>query len=71
VARSADDLRYHWRSRSPLLPALEGYPLRTSPGEVVPSGPLYVGTRQVFAAAGFAAVSCPAPGRVVMRIDFR
>jgi GNAT superfamily N-acetyltransferase len=50
--------------------ALEAYPLRTSPGEAVPSGPLYVGTRQIFAAAGFAEVSCPAPGRVVMRIDF-
>ncbi len=50
--------------------ALEAYPARTAPGEPVPSGPLYVGTRQVFAAAGFAEVSQPAPGRVVMRIEF-
>lgn len=50
--------------------ALEAYPLRTAPGEAGPSGPLYVGTRQIFAAAGFAEVSQPAPGRVVMRIDF-
>jgi GNAT superfamily N-acetyltransferase len=50
--------------------ALEAYPMRTSPGEAVPSGPLYVGTRQIFAAAGFAEVSYPAPRRVVMRIDF-
>jgi GNAT superfamily N-acetyltransferase len=50
--------------------ALEAYPVRTAPGEAVPSGPLYVGTRQIFAAAGFAEVSYPARGRVVMRIDF-
>jgi GNAT superfamily N-acetyltransferase len=50
--------------------ALEAYPIRTSPGEAVPSGPLYVGTRQILAAAGFADVSYPARGRVVMRIDF-
>jgi GNAT superfamily N-acetyltransferase len=49
--------------------AIEAYPMRTAPGQVVPSGSLYVGTRQVFAAAGFAEVSYPAPGRVVMRID--
>jgi GNAT superfamily N-acetyltransferase len=50
--------------------ALEGYPIRTAPGEAVPSAALYVGTRQIFAAAGFTEVSHPAPGRVVMRIDF-
>jgi GNAT superfamily N-acetyltransferase len=50
--------------------ALEAYPLRISPGEAVPSVPLYVGTRQIFAAAGFTEVSHPAPARVVMRIDF-
>jgi hypothetical protein len=42
----------------------------TSPGQAVPSAALYVGTRQMFAAAGFTDVSYPAPGRVVMRIDF-
>jgi GNAT superfamily N-acetyltransferase len=50
--------------------ALEAYPMRTAPGEAVSSGPLYVGTARIFAAAGFAEVSCPAPARVVMRIDF-
>jgi GNAT superfamily N-acetyltransferase len=50
--------------------ALEAYPLRAAPGDAVPPGLRYVGTRQVFAAAGFAEVSHPAPGRLVMRIDF-
>jgi GNAT superfamily N-acetyltransferase len=50
--------------------ALEAYPITTSSGEAAPPGLLYVGTRQVFVAAGFAEVSRPAPGRVVMRIDF-
>jgi hypothetical protein len=31
---------------------------------------LHVGSRSIFAAAGFAEVSHPTPRRVVMRIDF-
>jgi GNAT superfamily N-acetyltransferase len=50
--------------------ALEAYPMLTSPAKAMSSAPLYVGTRQIFTAAGFEEVSRPAPGRVVMRIDF-
>jgi GNAT superfamily N-acetyltransferase len=50
--------------------ALEGYPMITTPGKEIVWGELYVGTRQVFAAAGFAEVSHPSPRRVVMRIEF-
>jgi GNAT superfamily N-acetyltransferase len=50
--------------------ALEAYPMLTPPGQSIPSAPLYVGTRQIFTAAGFEEVSRPASGRVVMRIDF-
>jgi len=48
--------------------AIEGYPMTTT--EVI-SEELHVGTRGVFAAAGFTEVSRPTLGRVVMRIDFR
>jgi GNAT superfamily N-acetyltransferase len=50
--------------------ALEAYPMITTPGREVTWGELYVGTRQVFADAGFAEVSHPSPRRVVMRIEF-
>jgi GNAT superfamily N-acetyltransferase len=50
--------------------ALEAYAATTSSGAAIPSASLYVGTRQIFAAAGFEEVGSPAPGRVVMRIDF-
>jgi GNAT superfamily N-acetyltransferase len=50
--------------------ALEAYPMLTTPGKEIIWGELYVGTRQVFEAAGFAEVSQPSPRRVVMRIDF-
>src|SRR5262245_52360973 len=50
--------------------ALEGYPMITRPGEEVTWGELHVGSRSVFAAAGFTEVSRPTPRRVVMRIDF-
>jgi GNAT superfamily N-acetyltransferase len=50
--------------------ALEAYPMITTPGMEVTWGELYVGTRQVFADAGFAEVSHPSLRRVVMRIDF-
>jgi hypothetical protein len=33
-------------------------------------GELFVGSRSMFAAAGFAEVSRPSPRRAVMRIDF-
>jgi GNAT superfamily N-acetyltransferase len=50
--------------------ALEGYPMLTQPGQEVTWGELHVGSRSIFAAAGFAEVSHPTPRRVVMRIDF-
>ncbi|MGH3306000.1 MAG: GNAT family N-acetyltransferase [Streptosporangiaceae bacterium] len=50
--------------------ALEAYPMIVRPGEEVSWGELYVGSRQVFAEAGFTEVSRPSPRRVVMRIDF-
>lgn len=50
--------------------ALEGYPMVTRPGEEVTWGELHVGSREVFAEAGFAEVSRPTLRRVVMRIDF-
>jgi GNAT superfamily N-acetyltransferase len=50
--------------------AVEAYPMITRPGEEITWGQLYVGSRQVFASAGFAEVSHPSPRRVVMRIDF-
>ena len=50
--------------------ALEGYAMITKPGQEVAWGELYVGSRSIFAAAGFAEVSRPTPRRVVMRIDF-
>lgn len=50
--------------------ALEGYPMITQPGKEITWGELHVGSRQVFADAGFTEVSHPSPRRVVMRIDF-
>jgi GNAT superfamily N-acetyltransferase len=50
--------------------ALEGYPMSTEPGQEVAWGELHVGSRSVFAAAGFREVSRPTVRRVVMRIDF-
>jgi GNAT superfamily N-acetyltransferase len=50
--------------------AIEGYPMITQPGQEVTRGELYVGSRSIFAAAGFAEVSRPTRRRVVMRIDF-
>lgn len=51
--------------------AIEGYPMITQPGEDITWGELHMGTRSVFAAAGFMEVSHPTSRRVVMRIDFR
>ena len=50
--------------------AIEGYPIITKPGQEFPWGELYVGSRAIFAAAGFTEVSRPTPRRAVMRIDF-
>ncbi|BFU47364.1 GNAT family N-acetyltransferase [Krasilnikovia sp. MM14-A1004] len=50
--------------------ALEGYPIVTRPEQTYGWGELYVGSRSMFAAAGFTEVSTPTPRRAVMRIDF-
>ena len=50
--------------------ALEGYPMITEPGREITWGELHVGSRSIFAAAGFTEVSRPTLRRVVMRIDF-
>ena len=50
--------------------ALEGYPMITQSGQEITWGELHVGSRSIFAAAGFAEVSRPTLRRVVMRIDF-
>jgi GNAT superfamily N-acetyltransferase len=51
--------------------AIEGYPMLTEPGQDVTWGEVLVGTRTMFAEAGFAEVVHPTPRRVVMRIDFK
>ena len=50
--------------------ALEGYPMITRPGQEIQWGELHVGSRSIFADAGFAEVSHPTLRRVVMRVDF-
>ena len=50
--------------------ALEGYPMLTEPGQRITWGEIHVGSRSIFAAAGFEEVSRPTLRRVVMRIDF-
>jgi GNAT superfamily N-acetyltransferase len=50
--------------------AIESYPMITTPGLEVTWGELHVGSRSIFAAAGFAEVSRPSLRRVVMRLDF-
>jgi GNAT superfamily N-acetyltransferase len=50
--------------------ALEAYPMITEPGREVTWGELNVGSRDIFADAGFEEVSHPTLRRVVMRIDF-
>jgi GNAT superfamily N-acetyltransferase len=49
--------------------ALEGYPMITEPGQEIAWGELHVGSRSIFADAGFTEVSHPTLRRVVMRID--
>ena len=50
--------------------ALEAYPMITQAGEEITWGELHVGSRGIFAEAGFKEVSHPTPRRVVMRIEF-
>jgi GNAT superfamily N-acetyltransferase len=49
--------------------ALESYPMITEPGMEVTWGEVHVGSRSIFAEAGFQEVSHPTLRRVVMRID--
>jgi GNAT superfamily N-acetyltransferase len=49
--------------------AVEGYPMITHPGHEITWGELHVGSRSIFAAAGYVEVSRPTTRRVVMRID--
>jgi GNAT superfamily N-acetyltransferase len=65
LARAAVDFARERGAR-----ALEGYPMLTEPGKEVTWSELHVGSRSIFAAAGFAEVSKPTRRRVVMRIDF-
>jgi GNAT superfamily N-acetyltransferase len=51
--------------------ALEAYPMITEPGQEITWGETHVGTRSIFAEAGFHEVSRPTLRRVVMRIDFQ
>jgi GNAT superfamily N-acetyltransferase len=50
--------------------ALEGYPMITEPGKDIIWNEMNVGSRSIFADAGFAEVGQPTPRRAVMRIDF-
>ena len=50
--------------------ALEAYPMLTQPGDDITWGELHMGTRSIFADAGFSEVAHPTPRRMVMRIDF-
>jgi GNAT superfamily N-acetyltransferase len=65
LARAAVDFARERGAR-----ALEAYPMLTQPGEDITWGELHMGTRSIFAAAGFDEVHRPTPRRVVMRIDF-
>lgn len=65
LARAAVDF-----ARSRGARAVEGYPMVLRPGQDMSGGELCVGSRGIFADAGFVEVSAPTPRRVVMRIDF-
>jgi hypothetical protein len=65
LARAAVDFARERGAR-----AVEGYPLVPQPGQEFSWGELFVGSRGIFADAGYAEVSRPTTGRVVMRIDF-
>jgi GNAT superfamily N-acetyltransferase len=64
VASAVEHARHHWAR------AVEGYPMVTEPGQRIAWDEIHVGTRDLFAAAGFAEVSRPSKRRVVMRVDF-
>jgi GNAT superfamily N-acetyltransferase len=49
--------------------ALEGYPMLTEPGANITWDEIHVGSRSIFAAAGFSEITHPTKRRVVMRID--
>lgn len=57
-------------ARSRGASALEGYPLLLPAGKAPMWGELYVGSRSIFADAGFREIGHPTPRRFVMRIDF-
>jgi GNAT superfamily N-acetyltransferase len=65
LARAAVDFARQRGAR-----ALEGYPMITQPGQEITWDELRVGSRSIFAGAGFDQVSHPTLRRVVMRIDF-
>lgn len=65
LARAAVDF-----ARSRGARAVEAYAMITEPGKEITWGELHVGSRNVFADAGFVEVSRPSPRRVVMRVDF-
>ena len=66
LARAAVDFARERGAR-----ALEGYPMVTQPREKVTLlSELHVGSRSIFAAAGFSEVGRPTIRRAVMRIDF-
>lgn len=50
--------------------AVEGYPIIVEEGRELTWGELFVGSRSIFADAGFREVSRPTPRRAVMRVDF-
>ncbi|SBT65691.1 Acetyltransferase (GNAT) family protein [Micromonospora sediminicola] len=50
--------------------ALEGYPMLVRPGQEVSWGELHVGSRSIFAGAGFTEIARLSVRRLVMRIDF-
>jgi GNAT superfamily N-acetyltransferase len=49
--------------------ALEGYPMITEPGQEITWGEVHVGSRSIFAEAGFTEIYHPTLRRLVMRID--
>lgn len=65
LARAAADFARQRGAR-----AVEGYPVVPGPGRGLATDELYVGSRSIFADAGFSQVSAPSERRVVMRIDF-
>jgi GNAT superfamily N-acetyltransferase len=65
LARAAVDFARERGAR-----AIEAYPMITQPGQEISWDEIHVGSRSIFAAAGFTEVSHPTPRRVVMRIDF-